>query len=237
MTGAQAPARVGAVIDLRAYAQGTPPARDWLNGRATPAFADTAAQVAALAPRGQGRVQALGADEFAIVLAGRLDLDLGGTSIGVDAGGSCVLPLGSSFGWRAREDTLLVIVSALAEATGTCDAPVLIDETAPLSPSNPPLAELLLGMTPSCRNHSDYWSATREFVCGTWDSTPYHRRQIPYRQIELMHLLDGSVTFTDAHASVTHRAGDVILFVRGDGCAWLSEEHVKKVYATQRPVA
>lgn len=230
-------AAVGAVIDLRAYARETAPAHDWLTERAAPAFADGAAQVAALAPRGKGRVETLGADEFVIVLAGRLDLDLGERALTVPTGASCVLPVGSSFGWQASEDALLVIVSAPADAVGTQDGPVLIDETAPLSPSNPPLAELLLGPTPSCRNHSDYWSATREFVCGTWDSTPYHRKQNPYRQIELMHLLEGSVTFTDAHASVTHKAGDVILFVRGEGCAWLSEEHVKKVYATQRPAA
>jgi len=80
-------------------------------------------------------------------------------------------------------------------------------------------------------------SANLEFACGTWDSTPYHRRQIPYRQVELMLLLEGSVTFTDANDSVSFKKGDVCMFVRGDGCAWLSEEYVKKVYATQRPVA
>jgi len=31
-----------------------------------------------------------------------------------------------------------------------------IDEAASLQPSNPPLADLLVGPTPSCRNHSDY---------------------------------------------------------------------------------
>lgn len=226
-----------AVVDLRAYAHGTDPARDWLSGRQAPAFADAAAQVAALAPRGEGRVDALGADEFVIVLTGRLDLEIGGGAMAVETGQSAVLPVGSSFGWRASEDALLVIASAAADTPGTQTAPVLIDETAELTPSNPPLADLLVGPTPSCRNHSDYWSATREFVCGTWDSTPYHRLQMPYRHIELMHLLEGSVTFTDAHASVTHHAGDVILFIRGEGCAWLSETHVKKVYATQRPAA
>jgi len=35
---------------------------------------------------------------------------------------------------------------------------------------------------------------------------------------------------------VTFSAGDVCLFVRGQGCAWISEEYVRKIYATQRPV-
>jgi hypothetical protein len=90
-----------------------------------------------------------------------------------------VLPVGSSFGWQASEDALLVIVSAPADAVGTQDGPVLIDETAPLSPSNPPLAGLLLGPTPSCRNHSDYWSATREFVCGTGIPRPITASRTP----------------------------------------------------------
>ena len=47
---------------------------------------------------------------------------------------------------------------------------------------------------PSCRNFTDYRSADGEFVCGTWDSTPYHRRAMFYRHYELMYLLEGSVT-------------------------------------------
>jgi hypothetical protein len=39
--------KVGAV-DMRAYAAGTAPSNHWLQGRAEPALADPAAQVAAL---------------------------------------------------------------------------------------------------------------------------------------------------------------------------------------------
>ncbi|MBB6255134.1 cupin domain-containing protein [Nitrospirillum iridis] len=228
-------APVGAVVDLRAYAAGTTPADDWIGGRAVPAFTDAAATVAALAPRGEGRVDGLLADEFVLALDGGLEIDSDGDRLSLRAGMSAVLPVGTSFTWRAAEGTLLVIASCPAAQPGTAETPVTIDQAAPLSPSNPPLAELLVGPTPSCRNHSDYWSASREFVCGTWDSTPYHRRQMPYRHIELMHLLEGSVTFADAGGSVTFSAGDVCLVIRGDGCAWISETHVKKVYATQRP--
>lgn len=52
-----------------------------------------------------------------------------------------------------------------------------------------------------------------------------------------MLLLDGKVTFTDDKGSVTFQKGDVFMFVRGDGCAWLSEEYVRKLYSIQRPVA
>jgi uncharacterized cupin superfamily protein len=146
-----------------------------------------------------------------------------------------VLPAGLSFDWRAADGTLAIIVSVPATEHGDAKGPVPIDERAALLPSNnPPLPELLIGATPTCRNHSDYRSANGEFVCGTWDATPFHRRHIPFRQIELMHLLDGSVSFYDDKGRVTYEAGDVVLYVRGEGCAWHSEVYVKKVYATHR---
>ncbi|WP_157218555.1 cupin domain-containing protein [Flavisphingomonas formosensis] len=226
---------VAAVVDVRAYAAGTNPSDDWFDGRAAPAFADRDAQVAAIALRGAGRVQALPADEFVLILEGRLEIEGEAGTLPVDAGTGAVLPIGSSFAWRASDDLLAVIYSAPTTAPGNATKPLAIDHDAPLAPSNPPLAENLIGPTPACRSHSDYISANGEFACGIWDSTPYHRRQIPYRQVELMYLLDGKVSFADAHGSVSFSAGDVCLFVRGDGCAWLSEEYVRKIYANQRP--
>ena len=228
--------KIAAAVDVRAYAAGARPTNDWLSGRAAPAFADRKAQVAAIALRGEGRVEALSTDEFVLVLEGRLEIesDTGTLVMGPETAG--VLPVGCSFAWRASEDVLAVIYTAPTDASGSATAPLLIDRDAPLTPSNPPLTENLIGPIPSCRNHSDYISANTEFVCGIWDSTPYHRRQIPYRQVELMFLLEGKVTFTSEEGQVSFSAGDACMFVRGDGCAWLSEEHVKKVYATQRPV-
>lgn len=228
--------QVAAVIDMRAYAAGTSPSTDWLVGRATPAFADDAAKVASFALRGEGEVAALPTDEQILVLSGRLQIESvqGTLVLGPDDAG--VIPYGSSFRWRSSDDMLAIVFAAPTDRVGSATAPLLIDKEAPLGPSNPPAVENLLGEIPTCRGFSDYKSANGEFAGGTWDSTPYHRRQVPYRQVELMLLLAGEVTFSDANASVTFSAGDVCLFVRGDGCAWLSTQYVKKVFATQRPV-
>lgn len=228
---------VGAVVDMRAYAAGTAPSTDWFAGRAAPAFADEAAQVAALAPRGEGQVKALPTDECVLVLAGRIEIESADGVLVVESANACALPLGLDFTWRAADGTLAIIYAAPAQQAGTPAKAVLIDQAAPLEPSSPPLAQNLVGPTPSCRNHSDYLSANTEFVCGVWDSTPYHRIQIPYKQVELMYLLDGKVNFRDEQGSVTFSAGDACLFVRGPGCAWISEDYVRKIYATQRPVA
>jgi uncharacterized cupin superfamily protein len=226
--------RVRGVIDLRAYASNATPTRDWLTGRGTPAFADDSASVVSLAPVGEGRVQALPSDEFLIVISGTLSIESHRGVTVIDTGRSAVLPAGLSFGWRAAAGTIAIVV-ACPTAAGSTEDLVPIDETASLQPSNPPAAELLVGPTPSCRNHSDYRSTNGEFVCGTWDSTPYHRRAMVYRHIELMHLLDGSVTFEDATGSVTFGKGDIFLAMRGAECAWISHVHVKKVYAIHRP--
>lgn len=225
---------VSGVIDLRAYAADAVPTDDWLAGRATPAFVDDGASVVAFAPAGEARVEALPGDEFLILLSGTVKVESGcGTTV-ITTGRSAVLPAGSSFGWRAAAGTLAIVVTCKAVA-GAAEELVPINEAAPLQPSYPPLAELLVGPTPSCRNHTDYRSTNGEFTCGTWDSTPYHRRAMPYRHIELMHLLDGTVTFVDSTGSVTFGKGDIFLATRGAQCAWISSVHVKKVYAIHRP--
>ncbi|MDE2050885.1 MAG: DUF861 domain-containing protein [Gammaproteobacteria bacterium] len=222
------------VIDLRSYAARTRPAADWLSGRMAPAFADPDAIVTAIAPSGHGGVSSLPADEFLTVLSGTLSITCDGGTLPVPTGRSAVLPAGASFEWTASSGTVAVIVACPA-VSGAAAGVVPIDESAPLEPSNPPLAELLVGPTPSCRNHSDYRSVNGEFVCGTWDSTPYHRRAMTYRHIELMHLLEGSVTLENAAGSATFSRGDVFLVTRGAECAWISTVHVKKVYAVHRP--
>lgn len=228
---------VDAVVDMRAYAVGTAPSRDWTEGRKAPAFADASAKVSAFALRGEGRVEALAQDEFVLVIEGRLDMETDAGVLTILPDNGAVVPMGTDFRWRASDDLLAIVYAAPAQGPGNPTGPVAIDIDAEMTPSSPPAVENLLGPVPSCSNHTDYLSANTEFVCGIWGSTPYHRRQIPYRQVELMLLLDGEVSFSNDKGSVTFRKGDVCMFVRGDGCAWLSEQYVKKIYATQRPVS
>jgi uncharacterized cupin superfamily protein len=191
---------------------------------------------AILFPDTGGEVAAMPAEEFLIVAAGTLRLDQAGHAVALEQGDSLVLPKGAAFKWTATADTHVLFMRKTGGPAGDT-ALVPIDPTSPLEPSGAPLAELLVGPTPQCRNHSAFRSEDGEFVCGTWDSTPYHRKTMLYRHYELMYLLEGSVSFEDgAGTQRTFATGDIFLVEQGAHCSWDSQDHVKKVYAIYRPV-
>jgi len=183
---------------------------------------------------GQAGETVLSGDEFVLVLSGTIRLRLAEHEVRLGADDAAVVVRGQPLEWETAGATELLIMRCSAGPAGA-DGPVRIDVDAPLSPSNPPLAELLIGPTPTCRVHGDFRSASGEFMCGTWDSTPYHRRLMNFRHFELMRLLEGEVTFVDEGGRTgTFGAGDVVLFVQGGGASWESRTHVKKIYATYR---
>lgn len=210
-------------------------AGSYLAGRRRLPLADGPVTIESVLLSSGGSGQAvLPGDEFVLVLSGVVRFRQKGRDLRISAGEAAVILRDHLLEWAANEPAELLVMRCTAG--GSADEPVVIDTAAPLSPSSAPLAELLVGSTPSCRNHSDYRSATGEFVCGTWDSTPYHRRRMTFRHFELMRLLEGEVTFIDQHGrSGTFGAGDVVLFVQGGAASWESRSHVKKIYSTYRP--
>jgi len=195
---------------------------------------DVAIGVVALAP-GSGHAPNLPADEFVIVESGTLMLTAPDRSLSLAAGESVVLPHGTGFSWQADVPTTLIFMRHLRSEAGAGGV-VPIDPQAPLQPSNPPSAELLIGPTPACRNHTAFQSADGVFLCGIWDSTPYLRRAQTYRHFELMHLIEGSVTFEDESGRVRHfTKGDIFLLEKDAQASWDSRDYVKKIYAIYRP--
>jgi uncharacterized cupin superfamily protein len=182
---------------------------------------------------GQSR---LSGDEFVLVLEGDVTFEQSGAQCALGAGEAGVVVRDRPLEWRSDGGAKLIVMRCTGGGVAGSDGPVRIDQRAPLAPSNPPAPDVLIGPTPQCRNHSDYRSATGEFACGIWDSTPYTRRLVVFRHYELMRLLEGSVTFVDAAGREgTFGEGDVILFEQGGGAAWESREYVKKIYSTYRP--
>lgn len=194
-----------------------------------------AVSVAALDLQGSGTVAAPAHDEFIIVAAGALVVTSPTNELRLAANESGVLPAGVGFSWRGATDTRAIVMRC-ASGNGGAPAAIKIDPHARLAPSDPPLAQLLVGPTPSCRNFVAYRSADGEFTCGMWDSTPYRRKPMDFRHYELMHLLEGSVTLVDgAGRGRTFRAGDIVLVEQHSRCSWESLVHVKKAYAVYRP--
>ena len=182
-------------------------------------------------PTGGGHVEAMPGDEFVCVLSGALTITTGQAEVSLPVDSSGVIPGGIAFDWTAEPGTVAVIMRSTSGPVAKGE-PLLIDESAPLNPSNPPVAELLIGETPSCRSFSDFKSVSGEFSCGTWDSTPYHRKPMLFGHCELMHILDGAVTFSDQDGRVgTFGKGSIVLLEHGGELGWKSDVYVKKVFS------
>ena len=177
----------------------------------------------------------LPADEFIIVNEGSLTLEQPDFSLTLEAGHSAVIPHGAAFSWSALLPVSILFTRYNRSQPGD-RAIVPIKQDPQLDQTGTPPAELLLTPAPTCRNYTDYRSADGEFICGTWDSTPYKRRAMFYRHFELMYLLEGSVTFVDeANRSGTFSKGDIFLVEQNAQCSWDSRDQVAKVYVIYRP--
>lgn len=164
-----------------------------------------------------------------------LALNTGSQTVMIEPGSSAVIAKGTAFRWHALKPVSVIgmrYLNAVDEGGGIR----AIDNAAPLAPSNPPADDVLISERPACRSHNVFRSANGEFLCGTWDSTPYQRIPIFFRHSELMHLLEGEVTFTDAAGRAgTFRKGDTFIIEQGARCSWASFVHVAKIYAQFKP--
>ncbi|WIW90387.1 cupin domain-containing protein (plasmid) [Sphingobium sp. V4] len=146
-------------------------------------------------------------------------------------GTSAAISRGTTFRWRTERPVAMIGMRYLDAVEGTHGI-FAIDNDAPLSPSNSPALDVLTSPVPSCRSNSMFRSTGDEFLCGIWDSTPYQRRAIYFQHCELMHLLEGEVTFTDeSDRTATFSKGDTFIIEQGARCTWESYAHVKKIYA------
>lgn len=227
-------------IDLHVLAQSAAPGGDdpfgadacKLNVRAGPC-----GLLAIALESGSGESDGLDADTWVLVDKGAVYLTGAAGDLELAEGHSAVIARGTPFTWRTDAPATLIGMTYPAGEGGE-PGMTAIDNQAALGPSNPPAAHLLLGETPSCRSNNHFTSADGEFRCGIWDSTPYQRTPIFFHHSELMHLLAGTVTFTDAAGrSATFSKGDTFIIEQGAECSWDSQEHVAKIYSLYRPAS
>lgn len=228
-------------VDLRALAKSAPAAAGQddpfgVGAGKLPVRAGPCTLLAIALPAGSGTSAALAADTWLLVERGAVTLTGPGGAIELGEGQSAVIARGTPFVWHTDAQASLI---GMDYPDGAAGKPGIfaIDNQALLTPSNPPAAHLLLGETPTCRSSNQFASGDELFKCGIWDSTPYQRTPIFFHHTELMHLLAGEVTFTDAAGrSATFSKGDTYIIEQGAECSWDSQEHVAKIYALFRPI-
>ena len=180
-------------------------------------------------------------NEFMTVLDGEVVIEEEGRKVSVKAGESFILPKGLRCRWTqpGRVRKIFVIFD---DPSGLRNAGPLqtlkIDPNAKLAPSTPPSADMLLSPVPVQHTKDYFGDATGQLSIGVWDTTGYRRKLIDFPRHELMHLLEGSVTFTDdGGRSQTFQAGDTFYVPLGTPNAWTSEVYLRKIFVIFQPKA
>lgn len=178
-------------------------------------------------------------NEFMLVLEGEVVIVTETGEVRVGPGESFVIPKGLRCRWtqKGRVKKFFVIFddSSGAVNPGPLRA-IKIDPDVKLSPSTPPSPEMLHSPVPSQHAHEYFEDATKQFTVGVWDTTGYRRKLIDFPRHELMHLLEGSVTFSDGTgAAQTFHKGDTFFVPLGTPNSWASDGYLRKIYCIFLP--
>lgn len=179
--------------------------------------------------------------EFMLVLEGAVSIVCGdGREETFRSGDAFVLPRGLSCGWRQTEELRKYYViyddpaGRLPERSESL-RPIRLERDGPAGRGLQPLelaeTSVFLGQVPSQHEYTYFTDPSGQMTAGVWTCTPMHRAGFPFPRIELMCLLEGSVTLSDA-AGQAHkfRAPDVFLVPEGVFNSWHSSEDVRKFY-------
>ncbi len=178
-------------------------------------------------------------NEFMLVLEGEVVIVTETGETRIASGESFVIPKGLRCRWtqsgRVKKFFVIFDDSSGAANPGPLRA-IKLDPQVKLSPSSPPSPEMLHSPVPSQHAHEYFEDATKQFTVGVWDTTGYHRKLIDFPRHELMHLLEGSVTFTDAKGDAqTFKKGDTFFVPLGTPNSWKSEGYLRKIYCIFLP--
>jgi uncharacterized cupin superfamily protein len=174
-----------------------------------------------------------------ILLSGDLSILERTHSTVLKPGDAVVVPQGVNYCWRQLSACRLFYFRIKDRGGRPHPGPLTvmrIHRKISLSPLPPPARELITSAPPTQRGRTYFTSASGDMSIGVWESTPYARRLTTPQHHELMHLIQGAVTYTDeAGAEQSFAAGDTFLVPRGTPNAWTSRELVRKIYASHRP--
>jgi hypothetical protein len=92
------------------------------------------------------------------------------------------------------------------------------------------------GEAPLQHDNIVFTNDAQNMFVGMWDSTPFESEMRPFPWHELVQLLEGEVTITDADGQVQlFKAGDAFFVPMGTVCKWQTTGYVKKFYSILEP--
>ncbi len=180
-------------------------------------------------------------DELMVVLEGSITIkDKSGHEETFRAGESFIIPKGTECAWKQYEYTRkfyaiydnpqskIVDTEELAAIRVTADAdlPEIFDHD----------PALYLSELPDMGMQVLYSDPDGRFIAGLWDCSPMKRVPSTIARSELMHILQGSGSITNADGVVFEfKAGDTFLVPVGMGYQWENREYVRKVFCSYTP--
>jgi len=180
-------------------------------------------------------------DEFMLVLEGSITLkDSSGNSHVYRAGESFIIPKGCECTWTQSEycrkywAILDDAENQIRENEGFNAIRIDTSASMPAVPQNDPTP--YLSDIPEMGLLSLYKDQSGKFEVGLWECSPMQRVPATLVRSELMHILEGSGSITNADGIVFNfKAGDTFLVPIGMGYQWHSTEYVKKIFCSYTP--
>lgn len=174
--------------------------------------------------------------EFMVVMEGEVVMVEEDRETVIGPGESFFIPKGRRCIWNQSGyfKKLMVIFEDQSGLPSDGAQPIIkIDPKVKLAPSTPPSAEILHSPIPVQQAYEYFKDATGQFTVGVWQTTGYHRKLINFPRHELMHLLEGTVTFTDDKGgSQSFKPGDTFFVPMGTPNSWKSEGTLRKIYCS-----
>ena len=179
-------------------------------------------------------------DEFMILLDGSLDIENeDGSTQTFRAGEGFYIPRGTIMTWKQSEylrkfwvihdhaDAQPAVAGLRAQRL---DASAPVPSMGELDPAPFERAPDSMGM------NLLYQDPDGKFIVGIWDCSPMKRPPTTIERSELMHIIEGRGTITNADGVVFEfQAGDTFLVPVGMGYQWENTEYVKKLFCSYTP--
>lgn len=177
--------------------------------------------------------------EFMVILEGEVVMVEEDRETVIGPGESFFIPKGRRCIWNQSgyaKKFMFVFDNPSALPADGSQPIIKIDPKVKLVPSTPPSAEILHSPVPTQHAHEYFQDATRQLTIGVWQTTDYHRKLTDFPRHELMHLLEGTVTFSDDKGETQSlKPGDTFFVPMGTPNSWRSEGTLRKIYCIFQP--